>query len=81
MIKLTATDLTGRELTYEPSWDKVSRIIQHETDHLNGVLFTDHLDEKPPQLQEMEHRFKIAQDYGVWPRDEEIIKQMDEMEL
>ena len=26
--------------------DLLARVIQHETDHLNGILFVDHLTEK-----------------------------------
>ncbi|RJP22370.1 MAG: peptide deformylase [Candidatus Omnitrophota bacterium] len=35
---------TGVELTMEAS-DLLARVIAHETDHLNGVLFVDHLHE------------------------------------
>ncbi len=33
---------TGEEMTMEPS-DLLARVILHETDHLNGILFVDHL--------------------------------------
>ncbi|MBN2327761.1 MAG: peptide deformylase [Candidatus Omnitrophica bacterium] len=36
---------TGEEKEMEAS-DLLARVVQHETDHLNGVLFIDHLSEK-----------------------------------
>lgn len=36
---------TGEEKELEAT-DLLARVIQHETDHLNGVLFVDHLSEK-----------------------------------
>lgn len=41
---------TGVEKELEAS-DLLARVIQHETDHLNGVLFIDHLSEKDLSAQ------------------------------
>lgn len=35
-------DITGKNMTLELS-DMEARIVQHETDHLHGILFTDQL--------------------------------------
>lgn len=41
-IKLKYQDLDGNEKTLEAD-GLLSRVLQHEIDHLNGILFTDHL--------------------------------------
>lgn len=44
-IEVTAFDETGKKITKEFSgWN--ARIIQHENDHLNGIMFTDLMDRK-----------------------------------
>ncbi len=48
-IALTGIDLDGNELEYEAS-DVLARVFLHETDHLNGVLFIDHLSTIKRQL-------------------------------
>ena len=40
-VKVTATGLDRKEFTLEAS-GMLARAIQHENDHLNGVLFIDH---------------------------------------
>lgn len=44
-IEVTALDLDGNEITFEAD-ELWSRLIQHELDHLDGVLMIDHLDEE-----------------------------------
>jgi peptide deformylase len=41
-VKLVAQNLKGEKVEYE-GLDMVARVFCHETDHLNGVLFIDHL--------------------------------------
>ncbi len=41
---------TGEEKEMEAS-GLLARVIQHETDHLNGILFVDHLSEKDKRAQ------------------------------
>ena len=41
-ITVTALDRTGRRMEF-PSTDFPARVIQHETDHLDGVLFLDRM--------------------------------------
>lgn len=43
-IVLQAYDLKGKEIELKAD-DVLARVIQHEVDHLNGVLFTDYLEE------------------------------------
>lgn len=41
VVRVKATDLEGKEFTLEAS-GMLARAIQHENDHLNGVLYIDH---------------------------------------
>jgi peptide deformylase len=41
-VKVRATDLDGRELNFEAT-GLLSRALQHEIDHLNGILFIDRM--------------------------------------
>jgi len=42
-IKVMALNIKGEQVEFIAE-DMLARIIQHEVDHLNGVLFIDHLD-------------------------------------
>jgi peptide deformylase len=44
-VKLQAWNLRGRPFSVDAD-DLLARVIQHELDHLNGVLFIDRLDPK-----------------------------------
>ncbi|MEN8143061.1 MAG: peptide deformylase [Thermodesulfobacteriota bacterium] len=41
-IKLQAQDIEGNDISFEAE-DWLARVLQHEIDHLNGILFIDHL--------------------------------------
>ena len=61
-ITVTYQDLEGKEQTLQTE-DWLARIIQHEMDHLDGVLFTDRLTagEKirvKAKLQELEEQYR-----------------------
>lgn len=60
-ITVTYQDLDGKEQTLKAT-DLLARIIQHELDHLDGVLFVDRLTAADKlrvrgQLEELEQRF------------------------
>ncbi len=44
-VKVKAKDLEGNDITLVAE-DLLARIFQHEIDHLNGILYIDHLDPK-----------------------------------
>lgn len=46
-VRVEGLDPGGRKVSFEAE-DLVARIIQHEIDHIEGVLFIDHLE---PELQ------------------------------
>lgn len=79
-IVVEAFDAEGQG--FELSIDGLaSRAIQHETDHLDGVLFTDKLSdaekrEKGPTVADFEAQFRRQQELGVVPPDAEIAEQL-----
>jgi peptide deformylase len=80
-IKVQAYDLAGNPVEIEAE-DLGSRAIQHETDHLDGKLFIDYLSplakvSASTKLREFETKFRQAQADGVYPGDDEIIRQLD----
>lgn len=79
-IVVEAFDLAGQgfELSVD---DLASRAIQHETDHLDGVLFTDKLSEAAqrelaPKMSDFESQFRRQQELGVVPSIPEIEAQL-----
>ena len=83
-IVVVAFDLKGRE--FEMKLDELpGRVVQHETDHLDGVLFIDRLTEAKqrevqPRLAEFEAVFRRAQESGEVPPDEELKRRLRELE-
>lgn len=53
-------DRTGKEVTIERT-GKMARCIQHEVDHLNGILFIDRMDEKFVVNDEDESQMEVAE--------------------
>ncbi|HMD44389.1 MAG TPA: peptide deformylase, partial [Candidatus Acidoferrum sp.] len=41
-VKVKAKDLEGRQIEFEAA-GLLGRAVQHETDHLNGILFIDRM--------------------------------------
>jgi peptide deformylase len=63
-IEVTTTDAEGRRVTFRCG-GLLSRAIQHETDHLNGILFIDRMDtlkkrEMQPELDDLQAATKKA---------------------
>jgi peptide deformylase len=75
-VVVEAFDLDGRG--FELSIDELgSRAIQHEIDHLDGVLFVDRMSdagkrEVAATLADFERQFRRQQELGVVPSDAEI---------
>jgi peptide deformylase len=83
-IKVEAYDLAGNEITLEAE-DLMARILQHETDHLDGTLFIDRLG--PAQLaairdklEEFELDFQSRRETGELPAAEKIAARLEELE-
>jgi peptide deformylase len=82
-IRVLAYDLEGRAVDQEAE-DLLSRAIQHETDHLGGRLFIDHLSpadrtSAAAKVREIEAEFRRAQAAGEFPDDAEIKRQLDQL--
>ena len=83
-LHVNAFDLRGNEIQGEVS-GFLARIVQHETDHLDGVLFFDRLSEEmsrplEDELVKLERRFQESQTQNLIPPIEEIQKQIADWE-
>ena len=77
-ISLTYCDSNLKEITIDTD-ELLARVILHEIDHLNGILFTDHIPKDEykkilPELKDIE-RGEVESDYEViTARDEKKAK-------
>lgn len=83
-IVVEAFDLDGREFQLELT-GLPARVVQHENDHLDGVLFPDRMTETgqreiEPQLKDFEAQFLNQQQDGKYPSDDEIKRQLQVLE-
>ncbi len=81
-IKVRYYDLQSNQIETDAD-DLLGRAIQHETDHLDGKLFIDYLENlvKSKTLQtkikEIETGYRQAQAEGIYPSDEEIRRKLE----
>lgn len=83
-IEINAYDLAGREITLDLD-GLFARAVQHEIDHLDGVLFIDHLKpedraEAEPAIRKFEDDFNQARARGDIPADPAITRQLLDLE-
>jgi peptide deformylase len=83
-IKVQAYDLNGQPVDPDAS-DMLARVIQHELDHLHGVLFIDKMGAiarlaSRSALREFERDYRRAQERGEIPPDPEIEKQLKRLQ-
>jgi peptide deformylase len=83
-IHVSAYDLSGNEIDMTVD-GMLAKVIQHETDHLEGVLFIDRVSESSfkqldGELEEFEIEFENKRDTGEIPGDDVIIKRLAEIE-
>lgn len=83
-VLVEAFDLNGQgfELTVD---ELASRAVQHETDHLDGVLFTDRLTDSGKRtvagtLAEFEADFRRQQSSGIILPDEQLAAELARLE-
>jgi peptide deformylase len=84
-ITLEAYNLDGQlfEITLD---DLAARAVQHEHDHLEGILFPDRMVEDKrielaAQITDFEVQFRNQQKRAEYPPDEEIRKELSQLEL
>ena len=83
-IWATAYDLDGREIAGELD-GLTGRVVQHETDHLDGRLFIDRLSPTSEMavreaLREFEFDFANRRQLGQIPQDNQIAARLAELE-
>ena len=83
-ITVQAYNLRGEEIRATLD-GMLSRVVQHELDHLDGVLFTDRmksiaLADAQPVLEEFEMEFDRCRQRGEIPPDDQIAQQLQRWE-
>jgi peptide deformylase len=83
-IRVEAFDLKGRDF-YLDLDELPARIVQHEYDHLDGVLFTDRMAdvakrELDPQLEDFEAHFRRQQEADEISSDKILEKNLRDLE-
>jgi peptide deformylase len=83
-LVLSAFDLKGEEINYDLD-GFFARAVQHENDHLDGVLFTDRLSPSgllsvKQALLDLELEFQGDRDRGIIPPDQQIAVRLAELE-
>ena len=79
-IMLQAYNLQGQEIR-GPLDGFLARVVQHETDHLDGVLFTDRMSptalaDAQPMLDEFQFVFDNRRQRGEIPDDRDIVQEL-----
>ena len=83
-IVVSAYGLDGREFSYEMD-GLYARAVQHEVDHLDGVLFIDRLSEAnrlaiQENLDDLIQEFESSRRLGFIASDDEIAVRLAELE-
>lgn len=83
-IRINAYNLAGEEVVYDLD-DLFARVVQHETDHLDGVLFIDRLTSTVEasvrdKLREFEDDFTSRRQCREIPSDQEILARLADLE-
>lgn len=83
-IVVEAFDLSGEEFAMELT-GLHSRVVQHESDHLDGVMFTDRvtdavLNNLSPLLDDFVGQMVYQQETGVLPSEEDLVAELKRLE-
>ncbi len=83
-IRLHAYNLRGQEIRLELD-DFLGRVVQHETDHLDGILFPDRMApearaEFQHELLDLENTFQEQRQRGEIPDDAQIARELSDWE-
>ncbi len=83
-IVVSAYGIDGQEFTYEMD-GLYARAVQHEIDHLDGVVFIDRLSQANQlavreDLDELIREFESSQRLGALETDEQIAARLEELE-
>lgn len=83
-IVVEAFDLSGEEFAMELTGIQ-SRVVQHESDHLDGVMFTDRVSDTVlnglnPLLQDFEQQMARQQESGELESEEKLLAELKRLE-
>jgi peptide deformylase len=83
-VAISAYDLNGQEINYQLD-GLFARAVQHEYDHLEGILFIDRLSPTAkmniqPALDDLERAFYGDRQRGFIPEDQEIASRLAQLE-
>ncbi|MCL4108558.1 UNVERIFIED_CONTAM: hypothetical protein GTU68_022860 [Idotea baltica] len=83
-ITVEAFDVDGTEFGMDLT-GLAARVVQHENDHLDGVMFTDRvqpstLDELSPLLDDLTRQLRDQQSDGRQPTDKEMLAELKQLE-
>ena len=83
-IRISGYNLSGEEVTIDAE-GLLARIVQHENDHLDGVMFVDRLSQTAlldikDKLEEFRSEFLSRRDLGEIPADAKIFATLAELE-
>ncbi|MBL6724332.1 MAG: peptide deformylase [Rubripirellula sp.] len=81
-IKVSAYDLRGNSIEREVD-GFLARVIQHENDHLNGVMFFDRMSDESKRdiddrIDELETVFRSKQASGGIPSDQDLLAELEQ---
>jgi peptide deformylase len=81
-IKVSAYDLRGNSIEREVD-GFLARVIQHENDHLNGVMFFDRMPDESKRdiddrIDELETVFRSKQASGGIPSDQDLLNELEQ---
>jgi peptide deformylase len=83
-VKVQAYNIEGQAIEVTVS-ELPSRVLQHEIDHVHGILFIDNMGPiarlaSRSQLRKFESDYNKAQERGDIPSDDEIRKMLDDLD-
>jgi peptide deformylase len=83
-ITVTAYNMAGEEFSFEVD-GLLARVIQHENDHLDGVMFTDHLSSTAlmavrDEIEEFEADWESRQRQGEVADEAELVAELKRLE-
>lgn len=84
-VSVVAYNLAGEEVHYDDVTGMLARAVQHETDHLDGMLFIDRLSATAlasirEELEDLELEFAGDRSRGLVPDDGQIAARLAELE-
>lgn len=72
-IRVRATNLEGQEVRFKAD-GFLARVIQHEIDHTNGIVFIDHIKENEQAFYRLDERGELEPlDYATHVKDNSIL--------